>query len=80
MMSPKKKREDYTLIGDFSFTFYGKLYHVKVLADLDQLLEVQGQLARASTSKRNKQDYGPFRVTVTAAEEKPKQKRTRKKQ
>jgi hypothetical protein len=78
MSAAKKKREDYTQIWDGSFTFYGKLYHVKVLADLEQLVELQGHLALANKFKKNKQDYGPFRVTVTAIEDKPKEKRRKK--
>jgi hypothetical protein len=78
-MSPKKPRSDYSLIGEFSFTFYGKLYRVKVLADMDDILKTQGHLALQSNTQRNRQNYGPFRVTVTVPEEKPKQKRIRKK-
>jgi hypothetical protein len=75
----KKKRSDYTLLGDFAFTFMGKHYYAHVLVDADELLESQGKLAEASRFKRNKQDYGPFRVTVTAiGSDGKKEKRKRK--
>lgn len=80
MSAAKKKRADFTLIWDGSFTFYGTLYRAKVLADLEQIVERQGHLALQSKFRKNRQDYGVFRVTVTAPEEKTKEKRVRKKQ
>jgi len=56
----KKQRKDYTFLG--SFQYQG--YEIKVLADLDQILEVQLPLAMKASSERNRQNYGPFRVTV----------------
>jgi hypothetical protein len=79
-MSPKKPRSDFTLIWEGSFPFYGTLYKAKVLADLEQIVELQGHLALASKFKKNKGDYGPFRVTVTAIEEKTKKEKRKRKQ
>lgn len=76
----KKQRSDYTLLGHFEFAYKGESYYVRVMVDPDELLAGQGELARASKQKRNKQDYGPFRVVVTAtgADGAVKQKRKRK--
>jgi hypothetical protein len=58
----KKQRKDYTFLGAFQY----QGYEIKVLADL----------ALKSTSGRNRQVYGPFRVSVkTRSDPKPKRKK-----
>lgn len=56
----RKRRQDYVFLGAFPF----KGYELKVLADFDQLLEFQLPLALKASSGRNRQVYGPFKVTL----------------
>jgi hypothetical protein len=58
----KKQRKDYTFLGAFQAATGGP--EIKVLADLAEILELQLPLALKATSGRNRQVYGPFRVTV----------------
>jgi hypothetical protein len=68
----KKQRKDYTFLGAFQY----QGYEIKVLADLAEILELQLPLALKATSCRNRQVYGPFRVTVkTRSDPKPKRKK-----
>jgi hypothetical protein len=69
----KKQRKEYTFLGAFQAPGG---YEIKVLADLDDILERQLPLALKATSGRNRQVYGPFRVTVkTRSDPKPKRKK-----
>jgi hypothetical protein len=71
----KRRREDYTRIGEFKAPWnlpgIGRtILKITVLVDLDELLLKQAPLALANKYKHNKQTYGPFRVTVKELERK----------
>jgi hypothetical protein len=65
----KKQRKDYTFLGAFQAPGGTE---IKVLADLAEILELQLPLALKATSGKNRQVYGPFRVTVKRPVRDPK--------
>lgn len=75
----KKSRKDFVYLGEYEFVTGEDRWAIRVLADCNELIDLQGDKAKASHFKHNRQSYGPFKVTVTIKETLKKEKRTRKK-
>lgn len=75
----KKSRKSYLYLGEY--TLKDKPYLFKVLMDASEILSRQEPLVKTSRFLKNRQDYGPFRVTVSlpstpSSSSKEKRKRT----
>ena len=75
----KKSRKAYMYLGEFtSNAGEGSSYLFKVLMDTVEILDRQASLATQSRYGKNKQDYGPFRVTLSVPKPPAKEKRRKK--
>jgi hypothetical protein len=74
----KKSRKAYMYLGEFTSNAGEGSYLFKVLMDTAEILDRQAALAVNSRYGKNKQDYGPFRVTLSVPKPPAKEKRRKK--